>query len=613
MAKRKYQKYTYNHTESDWMSGLKLINNSPLKYFYTHTDISVSGYDKGYSSIDKGEWGCVYINGRILLNSCRDATPREWEYIIAHCMLHLGFGHFKEGKDTDPYWNAACDWVIAKFLKDTHLGVPPKDFDHQFPISIRNEDQVYEYIKNHPEILSTVNFSTMGDSEDMIYNIIGKEDSSKLNKYFYNPPTDYVKELAISLEESIKESIKEAKNGKITEVNKEKDLEEYKWNRPREWFISNYPLLGAIAASFKVIYDNSTVYRLGIPIAAVNAKMKEIYINTKAMLHGDEWRFVFAHEFLHAALRHDERCEDRNPLLWNVACDYVINGWLVDMKIGTIPEGLLYDENFKNMSAESLYDLLYNDIRHHLNATDGKSGDIIYGNPNNTSGNWSKEELDEFYRRAMQQGLEYHERAHRGYLPAELIEEINAMSMPPIKWDVELAKWFDENFEPIEKHRTYSRMSRRQSSTLDIPRPAWRMEEELVDHRIFAVVLDTSGSMDRHLLAEALGTIASYSESRDVHHIRLVFCDARAYDQGVISPDDLAKTVEVKGRGGTILQPGIDCLDNDEDFPKEAPLLIITDGYCENHLNLRGRNHAYLIPYGNRLPFNPKGPVFKLK
>ena len=118
--------------------------------------------------------------------------------------------------------------------------------------------------------------------------------------------------------------------------------------------------------------------------------------------------------------------------------------------------------------------------------------------------------------------------------------------------------------------------------------------------------------MDRSLLAAALGAIASYAESRDVHHIRVVFCDAAAYDQGVLSPEDIAETVRIRGRGGTWLQPGIDLLDKAEDFPKDAPLLIITDGCCER-LTLYGRNHAFLIPTGNHLPFTPRGPVFRLK
>ena len=58
-------------------------------------------------------------------------------------------------------------------------------------------------------------------------------------------------------------------------------------------------------------------------------------------------------------------------------------------------------------------------------------------------------------------------------------------------------------------------------------------------------------------------------------------------------------------------QPGIDLLERAEDFPKDAPILLITDGQCE-HLHLHGRTHAYLLPKGRSLPFAPKGEVFWL-
>ena len=123
--------------------------------------------------------------------------------------------------------------------------------------------------------------------------------------------------------------------------------------------------------------------------------------------------------------------------------------------------------------------------------------------------------------------------------------------------------------------------------------------------------LDTSGSMDSQLLGQALGAIASYSISHDVSFVRVVFCDAFAYDQGYMVPEALAQRVKVKGRGGTVLQPGIDLLERSQDFPKNGPLLIITDGYCDN-LHIR-REHAFLIPLGRQLPFIPKGQVFRIK
>lgn len=56
------------------------------------------------------------------------------------------------------------------------------------------------------------------------------------------------------------------------------------------------------------------------------------------------------------------------------------------------------------------------------------------------------------------------------------------------------------------------------------------------------------------------------------------------------------------------LQPAIDLLEHAGDFPKTGPLLIITDGYCDR-LRIH-REHAFLIPKGQHLPFVPKGKVF---
>jgi hypothetical protein len=73
--------------------------------------------------------------------------------------------------------------------------------------------------------------------------------------------------------------------------------------------------------------------------------------------------------------------------------------------------------------------------------------------------------------------------------------------------------------------------------------------------------------MDRTLLAKALGAIASYSIAREVQAVRVIFCDAHPYDQGYMPPEEIAGRVKIRGRGGTILQPGIRLLENADDFP----------------------------------------------
>ena len=115
--------------------------------------------------------------------------------------------------------------------------------------------------------------------------------------------------------------------------------------------------------------------------------------------------------------------------------------------------------------------------------------------------------------------------------------------------------------------------------------------------------------MSPKMIGYALGAVASYALSKDVRAVRVVFCDADAYDAGYMSPEEIADRVEVKGRGGTELEPALKLLENATDFPKDAPILLITDGYIEDRLIVR-REHTFLIPKGRKLPFTPKGKVF---
>lgn len=126
--------------------------------------------------------------------------------------------------------------------------------------------------------------------------------------------------------------------------------------------------------------------------------------------------------------------------------------------------------------------------------------------------------------------------------------------------------------------------------------------------RTFGVVLDTSGSMGPRDIGRGLGAIAAYATSRDVALVRVVQCDAGAHDMGYVEPDRLIGAVEIHGRGGTVLQPGIRVLERAEDFPDDAPILVITDGECD--VLTIGRPHAFLMPQGARLPFATRAPRF---
>ena len=542
----------------------------------------------------------VTESGYIFCHPKRRAEPKQWARVIAHCLLHLAMGHFQK-KERSVEWNMACDFIVEKFLTDFNFGSPfyygslPQD-------NITDEEKLYFRLCEETDKSNYIGLGTAGlNAPDMLFGY-------KEQYRYYGKAPQWSKLFAAGLSNAVRDAVDKAAGLDDDNHSSVSSMV----TRAKEWFISNYPLLGAIAANFKIIEDFKICQRMEITVAAVSPSLSEIYINPAARLDSEELRFVMAHEFLHAALRHDTRQEWRDAYLWNIACDFVINQWLTEMGIGERPDGLLYDEQFKGLNAETIYDRIVTDIRKYRKLATLRGtglGDILPGDYNF---NKNDVDLDDFYRRALSQGLHYHQQQGRGYLPAGLIEEIRALSHPPIPWDVELARWFDEYFTPIEKVRSYARPSRRQSSTPDIPRPNWVISKAALDGRTFGVILDTSGSMERSLLAAALGAIASYSVARDVPAARVIFCDANAYDAGYMKPEDIAGTVKVKGRGGTILQPGIDLLEQADDFPKEAPILIITDAECDKVI-LHGREHAFLIPHKATLPFVPKGKVFRMR
>ena len=596
-------------------AGIGLIHSHPLFGGCFHCNIRIDGRNLG-----KESYAIVSAKGEITLNENKYLQPKQWAYVIAHNKLHLAFGHFdadkipgyiitdssgKQIKKTDftpLLWNMACDMYVDKFLADIKFGQSIHDnVTNVFSGGLDDEIKIYDYLLKNgfSGTNNTFGTSVIGtcDMKGLDSPIIYDETKGECNQF--------ARGFSFALARSVSKAVLTAGGYDCTDEQCMTD-----GIKASKWFINHYPLLGGLASHFKIIEDHNYCYKNDIQIAAIDVTCDEIYLNPAANLSLEEWKFVLAHEYLHAGLMHHERCNGREHYLWNVACDFVINGWLHELQIGSMPtEGLLYDPKLKGLSAESIYDRILSDIRKYekLGTFRGyHKGDIIGTTSKKDANSIS---LDDFCRNALQQGLEYHISSGRGLIPAGLIEEIRALAMPPIPWDVALAKWFDIYFAPLEKHRTYARPSRRQASTPDIPRPRYAPLDIPVDSRTFGVVIDTSGSMEAKTIGKALGSIASYSVAHDVPFARIVFCDADAYDIGYVSPEDIAGRVAVQGRGGTTLQPGIQMLENAKDFPKDGPILIITDGEIEDHLKIT-HEHAYLMPKGCRLPFRAKGEIF---
>ena len=101
------------------------------------------------------------------------------------------------------------------------------------------------------------------------------------------------------------------------------------------------------------------------PTAAVRlaAGRVELIVNPSFFLglKADERVALLKHEVLHVVLKHLVRSRDRDPLLWNIACDIVVNELIPPFPL---PPGALTRATFPdaplqpNMTAERIYDVL---------------------------------------------------------------------------------------------------------------------------------------------------------------------------------------------------------------------------------------------------------------
>jgi predicted metal-dependent peptidase len=583
-----------NPFEQSYLDGANAALHHPI---FRYMRLWTVWRDDAELSRDRG-WARVHADGSIVVNRNARLEAHEWTWVIAHCALHVGFGHVDYSRPTDAASRTAACIAVTRFQQQLRLGSPLISIATDLPGA--DEGRLAELF--HVAGVPQGEYGCGGQGPDHV--------PATRQRVLSDKELSWTDRFAIGLATAASAAVYDAGEARVRPGDIAPDNP---WEQARRWFVTHFPLLGALAAGFRIVADAELTRAWQISVAAVDAELAEIYVNPLRVMTPGERRFVLAHEMLHAALRHGERVAWRDPYLWNVAADFVINGWLVEMGVGEMPEDCLYDAALKGRGAEDVYDEITKNLRRYrkLATLRGRGlGDMV-SHPTPVAGEARHAgDLDDFYRRALIGGMSYHDRLGRGLLPAGLVAEIRVLEHPPPPWDVQLAQWFDRHFSPLEPSRTYARPSRRQASTPDIPRPGRIRPEIPVRERTFGVVLDTSGSMNHALMGKALGAIASYAMARDVPAARVVFCDAAAYDAGYLPVEEIAGRVRVRGRGGTVLQPGVDLLERADDFPKDGPILVITDAQCDR-VRVE-REHAFLVPKGATLPFATRAEVFRI-
>lgn len=581
---------------------------------------------KALSALPDDVWAVIDSEGT--LRAQIDQRPiNQWLYVLRRLLMHLALDHF-DTKAEPAAWSVAAAISADAALQSLPglNGVPPERYASEIA-ELRSHLSGVDARSLYNQVLALPS-----DQQERLKRVTIPEMSARPLREFRPSwirldQTDWVSLYGRGLRKAVLEAMspRGSEESSITSSGSPRAPKDHPAQLAREWFIASYPLLGSLIASYEVIVDPEVIRSREVDVAMVDSRLKEIYLNDAIGLSEEEMRFVIAHEILHVGLRHTARCEWRDPIIWNAATDYQVNGWLVEMGVGTMPRlGLLYDPKLVGIPAEEIYERLTSSARRYRKLAKKRGvnlGDLAVEAEAEWRASPEGADSDTLVRSMMLQGLARHVEMGRGLLPAGLEEEITALAEPPIPWDVELADWLDGWIPPLETRRSFARPSRRQSATPDIPRPSLSPDRDQERGRVFGVILDTSLSMDSKDLARALGAISSYAESRDVGRVRVVFCDAQAYDAGWLRAEEIAGRVRLKGRGGTVLQPAVDLLNRSEDFPGSAPILIITDGWCDR-IEIKGRpgakgvrESAFLLTSDGTESFHPPAgsPVFKMR
>ena len=347
----------------------------------------------------------------------------------------------------------------------------------------------------------------------------------------------------------------------------------------------------------KLTEDSKTV-----PTAAVT-KDGTIYFNTEffdglseSMVH-----FVLAHEVMHLVLEHHQRRAARDPLMWNVAGDVLINEMLsqhfschrisLDLSAFCTVDSTGVDIDPDNTTTEQVYDKLMANapkVRMQIQAVLGEDGqgpcDIMFdssgssdgaGDPDGgVDGNTIRDKSESTPQNEREWGEAALESATRskiaGKCPQFMERRIDKMLNPEIPWSEVLAYYLRQKFCQNSKSR----------HTFTPPNRRYLHQDVIMTSRVgakkpsIAFSIDTSGSMSRDDITKGVSEMDAIRKLYKVP-VYLMEADYSVHKAQWVSPHE--DIPALTGGGGTSFVPVIEHLKQNK--PDVDLLVYFTDGY----------------------------------
>ena len=361
----------------------------------------------------------------------------------------------------------------------------------------------------------------------------------------------------------------------------------------RVGLLLRHPFFGNMATRLRILAADDW-----LPTAAVDGR--NLYYNTQFFnaMNNKEIEFVVAHEILHMVFDHLGRREERHPMLYNIAADYIVNNLLVRDRIGHKPSIVDCYQDFKydGWTSEEVYEELFKDAKkngeeavkalgemldEHLDM-EGEDGDGSSdsdeskdSNGNSVSKNkpkYSKSEMQKIKDEIKENVLSAAQTAGAGNVPGEIARMIKELTEPKMNWRELLRQQIQST---VKSDYTFIRPSRKgQMSGAILPGMNF---QDTID---IAVALDMSGSIGDEQAREFLSEVKGIMEEYQDYNIKLWCFDTKVYNEQDFSADggeDLLD-YEIMGGGGTDFMANWTYMKEQDYVPKK--FIMFTDGYA---------------------------------
>ena len=415
----------------------------------------------------------------------------------------------------------------------------------------------------------------------------------------------------------------------IPETNKSDAEVEDMLIKARVDMLVDAPFFGNLAT--RLILKDATKW---CPTLATDGKYFYYNKHFVAAMNEKERVFGFGHEILHCVYDHFDvnRRGDRNPMLWNIANDYVINADLIDANIGEQIRlvDICFDWKYRSKVSEEIYDELFKEMEEqgriqyvdtfdvHLDREDGddEGADGMdqpgEGNNDGTDGpiKYTDEEKEQIKQEFQNATMQSAKAAGAGNLPGGVRKMLDKLLNPQLDWRQLLAMQIQSVIRSDYNWMTPSRKGADEGYYL----PGMD-RETTID---IALALDMSGSiyddMALDFLSEVKGIMDQYTDFR-IH----LFCfdtavhNPQTFDQSNI---DEFMNYELAGGGGT----DFDCCFNymKENGIQPKKFVMFTDGYpwnswgdesyCDTLFIVHGGGYGEppVAPFGITVPYSRK-------